>query len=136
VATLSPANRARAFVPLGMAAVSLCLLVADAFRFEEPLRSPRRTVALWNANRNERLLRSTFFGADRELVALALQTDAEVPLESDVTLVVDAATSDYAAERMRCICAYLLAPRRVTLERGAGVERSLHASESRAERGS
>jgi hypothetical protein len=72
----------------------------------------------WRATTPTRLLNARPFRYDVPLGAALIGRDRAWPLDADVVLVLPPGVSEGAAEEKRRKAAFVLAPRRVTLERG------------------
>jgi hypothetical protein len=115
---MSPSFRRAAALLVSLAA--LALLAARAVESVAPL-GVSLSVAkkFWRADPPTRLLNSRLFRRDPELGAALVSHDRFLPLDVDVVLTVASSLPEDAAEEMRRKAAFVLAPRRVTLARGA-----------------
>jgi hypothetical protein len=115
---MSPSLRRAAALLVSLAA--LALLAARAVESVAPL-GVSLSVAkkFWRADPPTRLLNSRLFRRDPELGAALVSHDRFLPLDVDVVLTVASSLPEDAAEEMRRKAAFVLAPRRVTLARGA-----------------
>jgi hypothetical protein len=103
-----------------LAAVLLAVLAARAWEAVSPLPVSLSVMQkFWRASTPTRLLNSRAFRRDTELGAALVGRDRALPLSADVVLTVPPELPPGAAEEMRRKAAFVLAPRRVTLARGA-----------------
>jgi hypothetical protein len=115
---MSPAFRRAAAGTLAFS----CLLVLAVRAWESVAPLPVSISVMrkfWRAGTTTRLLNSRLFRHEPELGAALVSRDRFLPLDADVVLTVPPGLPDGPAEEMRRKAAFVLAPRRVTLARGA-----------------
>ena len=115
---MSPSFRRAVALLISLAA--LALLAARAVESVAPIGASLSVAKkFWQAGPPTRLLNSRLFRRDPELGAALVSRDRFLPLDADVVLTVAPSLPEDAAEEMRRKAAFVLAPRRVTLARGA-----------------
>ncbi len=115
---MTPALRRGAAAVL--AAVVLLVLAWRAWEPVAPLGVSLSVMRkFWRAGSPTRLLNSRVFRREPDLGVALLSRDRSLPLGVDVVMTVPESVSDAAAEEMRRKAAFVLAPRRVTVARGA-----------------
>ena len=103
-----------------LAATVLLVLAWRAWEAVAPLPVSLSVMRkFWRAGTPTRLLNSRLFRRDTELGVALIGRDRVLPLGVDVVLTVPPELPPAAAEEMRRKAAFVLAPRRVTLARGA-----------------
>ena len=115
---MTPAVRRAAAVVVASAA--LLVLAARAWQDVAPLPISLSVMRkFWRASTPTRLLNSRLFRNDPEFGAALLGRDRFLPPGADVVLTVPPELPEARAEEMRRKAAFVLAPRRVSVARGA-----------------
>ena len=115
---MTPAVRRAAAAVVASAA--LLVLAVRAWQDVAPLPVSLAVMRkFWRASTPTRLLNSRLFRNDPELGGALLGRDRFLPVGADVVLTVPPDLPDARAEEMRRKAAFVLAPRRVVLARGA-----------------
>jgi hypothetical protein len=116
---MTPGPRARGTIAGLLAFAGLLALAARAVELDAPL-SASLSVArkFWRADTRTRLLNSRLFRRDADLGVALLSRDRFWPLGDSVVLVLPPSLAPAQAEEERRKAAFVLAPRRVFLERG------------------
>lgn len=110
--------RGRRVLAAGLAASGLLALLLQALRSEPPISTSLASIrSFWSSNGTTRLLNSPMFANDPQLGFLLLRADRAWPMDRDVVLVIPAAIDLFAAQRIFEKAAFVLAPRRVKMER-------------------
>jgi hypothetical protein len=102
-----------------VALAGLALLAARAVESVTPIGASLSVARkFWRAGTPTRLLNARLLRHDPGFGAALIARDRSWPLAVDVVLVLPRAVPDAAAEERRRTAAFVLAPRKVTLERG------------------
>ena len=118
--------RARRFLAAVLTGAGLAALLAGAATQDLPFAdSLAMGGRFWRAGPRGRLLNAPGLARDASFAADALRAAATWPSDSDAVLSVGPLVPSDVRERLRRKAAYLLAPRRVLVERGYGAEVAL-----------
>jgi hypothetical protein len=110
----------RRVVATTLVVLGLGTLAARALQFDyPPLMSLRVARKFWSHGTATRLVNSVLFRSEPLLTRALLEFDARTPFTKDALLVLPLTLEATVAEDQRRRAAYVLAPRRVVLARGA-----------------
>ncbi len=113
--------RARRLLAALLAGAGLGALLAGALRHDLPVADSLLMAGqFWRAGPRGRLLNAPGLARDAAFVAEAVRFAATLPPDDDAALSVGPLVPADAREQLRRKVAYVLAPRRVVLETGAG----------------
>ena len=121
-----PPFPARRLLAAALTWAGLLTLLAGALTQDLPFADSLAMAGrFWRAGPRGRLLNAPGLARDGRILETALRASAEWPADEDVVLTVGDLVPPDVRERLRRRVAYVLAPRRVFLDRGNSAEVSL-----------